>query len=106
MFVKTNYNCNNTRTIMEKNIRDSFVFYRSFYEAIKLWPEENQLSALKAIIEYALNGKEDITSSDAVVMALVKPQIDKNNKRYENGKKGAEYGELGGRPKKPLRNPQ
>ena len=37
--------------------RDSFVFYRSYYEAIKDLNDEEQLTLYKAIFEYALNGK-------------------------------------------------
>ena len=33
--------------------RDSFIFYRSFYEAIKEVPEDSQLQIYKAISIYA-----------------------------------------------------
>ena len=75
--------------------RESFVFYRSFYEAIRRQPKKVQADIYNAIADYALNGTEPTDSPDAVVsiFLLVKPQIDANNIRYEVGKKG-------GRPKK------
>ena len=75
-------------------MRDSFVFYRSFLEAAQFLPQDLKAEFLTAIIEYALNGTEN-EQLDSVVkslMMMAKPQIDKNNVRYENGKKG-------GRPK-------
>ena len=80
--------------------RDHFIFYRSFYEAINKLPPENQLQVYKTVMEYALNG--EILEVDAVTSALftvIRPQIDANNKRYENGCKGAAYGKKGGAPK-------
>lgn len=69
--------------------RDSMVFYRSFYEAIKDLHAEDQVNAFHAIMEYALNGVEKCDSPTArMALILVKPQIDKNNQRFENGKKG------------------
>lgn len=75
-------------------MRDSFVFYRSFLEAAQYLPLEQKAQFLTAIIEYALNGTENIDYDPVVksLMMMAKPQIDKNNIRYENGKKG-------GRPK-------
>jgi hypothetical protein len=35
--------------------RESFIFYRSFYESIQFLPEENQINAYKMIIDYGLN---------------------------------------------------
>lgn len=81
--------------------RDSFVFYRSFEECIAELSPEVQIECYKAIVHYALDGIEP--NADGVVMAMfkaIKPQIDANNKRFIDGKKGAEYGKLGGRPKK------
>lgn len=34
--------------------KDSFIFYRSFYEAIKELPKENQLNIYNAILELSL----------------------------------------------------
>ncbi len=79
--------------------RDSFVFYRSFFEAIKRMPLEVQTEVYPALIEYALDGKEPKGLSDIAqgVFILVKPNIDTSIARKENGKK---FGKLGGRPKK------
>lgn len=96
--------------------RESFVFYRSFYEAIKCLTPEESAESIKALCEYALNGNEvNLSGVPKAIFTLIKPQIDANIRRREqgkeNGKKGAEYGKLGGRPKKetpkkPLKNPQ
>jgi hypothetical protein len=37
--------------------RSGFVFYRSFWEAIKELPSENQLELYQAITEYSFTGK-------------------------------------------------
>ena len=74
--------------------RNSFVFYDSFYKAIsKLKPEEQSL-CLKALCDYCFKGESPKEDNPIVNMffELIKPQIDTNNKRYENGCKG-------GRPK-------
>ena len=79
-------------------MRDSFVFYRSFAESVKNLPPEEYKKVMQSILEYALDGKEpEQTGIEYTVFCLVKPQIDANNKRYENGKKG-------GRPQKPSDN--
>ena len=67
--------------------RDSFIFYRSFYEAIKEIPPEDQLQVYKAISIYALEQKEiSLTGIARAIFSLVKPQLDANYKKYENGK--------------------
>ena len=78
---------------------DSFVFYKSFYDAISLLPEKQQLGAFKAIFEFAFYNNEIIlTNTQSAILSLIKPQIKANIQKRENGKKGAEYGKLGGRP--------
>lgn len=82
--------------------RESFIFYRSFYEAIRCMPLEVQAEIYPAICEYALFGKLPKNLSEVAkgMFTLIKPNIDVNTARYENGKKGAQYGKRGGRPKK------
>ena len=74
--------------------RDSCVFYASWLDAIEAMPDNVRGEALMAILVYALRGEttEKQGAMTKVIMAMVKPQIEANNKRYENGCKG-------GRPK-------
>ena len=81
---------------------DSFVTYRSFHEALKDLPPEQYGKIMYAINEYALNQNEiELSGVEKIVFTLIKPQLDANLKRQENGK----YGSLGGRPKKENKNP-
>ena len=70
--------------------RDSFLFYRSFYEAIKGLPKDIQVEIYTAIMEYALYGNlsEEMKPFAKSVFTLIKPVLDTNLQRYENGKKG------------------
>lgn len=76
-------------------MRDSFIFYRSFYEAIKDLPQKDFNECIRAICEYGLNGQivEVNGKMSKVAMTLILPQLEANIKRYANGSKG-------GRPKK------
>ena len=87
--------------------RDGFVMYRSWWEAIRHLPREIQGEVLTAIVEYGLYGEttESLKPIAKAMLAMAKPQIDANQKRYENGVKGGEFGVLGGRPKKGQENP-
>lgn len=87
-------------------MRDSFVFYESFYLAISELSAAQQSKIFQAICRYALYEEvPELKGASAAVFRLVKPQIDANNRRYENGKKGAEHGIKGGRPKNPKETP-
>ena len=67
--------------------RDSFIFYRSFYDAINELPKENQADTYRAIAKYALDQEEtELTGISKAIFSLVKPQLDANYKKYENGK--------------------
>ena len=76
-------------------MRDSFIFYRSFYEATKILPAKKRLKIYEMIIELGLNCKK-IEEKDELIKSLftlIEPQIVSNNKKYESGKRG-------GRPRK------
>lgn len=69
--------------------RDSMVFYKSFVEGIAELDEKDQLEAFWNILNYALDGREPEGKGAAkAIFKMAKPQIDKNNQKYENGKKG------------------
>lgn len=103
-----------------KNEKKSFVMYDSFLEAMKHLNDVEFRECVLKIRNYALEGiDEKSTSSNInIIMALVKPNLDSAKRRYiasvENGKKGTEYGKLGGAPKgnqnarkkQPLNQPQ
>ena len=65
------------------NERESAIFYRSFYEAIKLQPKEIQADLYNALLEYTFTG--ELPESDNLMVQgffiLMKPQIDANNKK-------------------------
>lgn len=67
----------------------SFVFYRSFAEAIlKLDPEECK-ACLTALCSYALDGEENAsTPTSEMFLTLIKPQVDANELRREAGRRG------------------
>jgi len=69
-------------------MRDSFIIYRSFYEAIIDLQPEQQAQVWNAICEYSLNFREpELTGIAKTVFTLIRPQLDANIKRYTNGKK-------------------
>lgn len=75
-------------------MKESFVFYQSFAEAMEELTDEQCGKVSRIIYNYALYGNEpeNISGIEKIVFSLIKPQIDANNKRYLDGKKG-------GRPK-------
>ena len=68
--------------------RDSFIFYRSFYEAINELSVNEKAILFDAICSYSLDFKEpELSGICKTVFILIKPQLDANNKRFENGSK-------------------
>lgn len=74
--------------------RDYFIFYKSFYEAIKGLNKDIRLEVLTAIAEYGLYGETPagLKPFASSIFTLVKPNLDACITRYNNGQKG-------GRPK-------
>lgn len=69
--------------------RNSTIFYRSFYEAIKDLDEQQQLVVYNAIFKYTLDGElSDLKGIPGTIFKLILPQLEANNSKYLNGKKG------------------
>ena len=70
-------------------MKKAFVFYRSFYEAATPLDDVHRLELFDAICEYGLNQTEtEMKPFVKAMFTLIKPQIEANNTRYENGSKG------------------
>lgn len=71
--------------------REGGVVYKSQVSAIQRFDAETQCKIYDAFFAYLFDGIEPDANTDPIVLSLLdvfKPQIDANNKRYENGKKG------------------
>ena len=79
--------------------------YDSFLEAMKHLNDADFKECVMKIRDYALENIDEESQSPYVniILAMAKPNLDSARRRYmasvENGKKGAEFGELGGAPK-------
>ncbi len=70
------------------NKRDSFIFYRSFYEALQDLPNQQRLEIYDAICNFSLNFQEcELKGISSTIFKLIKPQLEANNKRFINGSK-------------------
>lgn len=85
--------------------RDTFAFYWSFKDAICDMSDTDKLSIYESITDFAFFGKEPdgLTGVGRLAWKLIQPQLEASIRRYDacvaNGKKGAEFGKLGGAPK-------
>ena len=71
-------------------IRDSFIFYKSFRDALQEVSEDVRLQIYDAIVDYSLGitDKIEFRGIAKIAWLLIKPQLDANIKRYKNGSKG------------------
>jgi uncharacterized phage protein (TIGR02220 family) len=82
---------------MENKQRDSMIFYRSFFEALRDLDGETKAVLYDAIFEFGLNRAEPVLTGIAkTVFTLIRPQLEANLRKFDNGVKG-------GRP--PLHEP-
>lgn len=73
--------------------RNSCIFYKSFYDSIKELDPKDQVQIYNAIFKYQFDNElVDLKGVCKSIFTLIIPQLEANNKRYENGTKG-------GRPK-------
>jgi len=70
----------------QNKTRDSFIFYRSFFSATKHLNQVEKAQLFEAICSYALDGNLiDLQGMSQGMFELIKPQLDANRKRFENG---------------------
>lgn len=71
--------------LIEINKRDSFIFYRSFFEAINILSKKKRLLAYEVIIKYALNEEspEDLPREVLSIFTMAKPNLSANNAKFD-----------------------
>jgi hypothetical protein len=70
----------------QNKTRDIFIFYRSFFSATKHLNQVEKAQLFEAICSYALDGNINLLEGTPQGMfELIKPQLDANRKRFENG---------------------
>ena len=80
--------------------RESFIVYKSFFCLIKMLKPKERLKIFEAMFEYGFDSTipEFDNETTQAVWEGIYPQLRANQRRYENGLKGKEFGVLGGRP--------
>ena len=69
--------------------RESFIFYKSFYDSIKELDLLDQAQIYNAIFTFQFEGeKVELNGVCKSIFTLIIPQLEANNKRYLNGLKG------------------
>lgn len=88
------------------NNKQSFVMYGSFFDAAMGLNDEEFREYMLRLKDHALYGDNDMGDNVHIssLLFMAYPLLDAAEKRrkakVENGQKGAEYGQLGGRPRK------
>ena len=77
---------------IELKVRESFVFYRSFFDAIDEAQIAEQRDIYRAIVKFGLDGEEPdpdcLTNIGRAIWRMARPQLVANWRRYENGCRG------------------
>ena len=70
--------------------RDSFVFYRSFYNALKHLDDKQKVELIESICLYGLDKKKSTFSEPIceTMFKLIQPLLDANYKKWEAACKG------------------
>lgn len=71
---------------MTDKTRDSFIFYRSFFESTIPLNKEEKAELFDAICRYALDAEQiNLQGFPQAMFSLIKPQLDANRKKWLNG---------------------
>ena len=62
--------------------RKNFVFYKDWWDAIRMLPSDKQAEIVHAVMEYAFTGKEPDDAMLRFATATIRTQIDRDTERY------------------------
>lgn len=83
--------------------KESFIFYRDWYEGMRELDASVKAELYEAIIKYALDGEmPELSPSAKMIFSFLMPKIERDMRRYEERcERNRRNGEKGGRPKTP-----
>lgn len=64
-------------------VKDTFIFYKDWFDVIDGMPDEDRLAAYDAVVRYAFAGEVCRDKYIGAVTALMTKTIDRNSQRYE-----------------------
>lgn len=74
--------------------RKRFSFPKSYYEALRLLPKSQRLEVYEAVCAFALYGEQpQLKGRSAAAFTLIKPEIEAEIRRSEEGRRCSEYKE-------------
>lgn len=79
--------------------RDTFAFHRDFIDELRNLNPTDFGKAMLDIVNYALDGIDNNNENLTQILPRIRERINWYDECVENGKKGAVYGKLGGRPR-------
>lgn len=87
--------------------KESFLIYKSFYEPIKFFNDEQLGRLFRAIFEYQISQNENVDNDIRIAFEFFKNQFRLDNLKYEKiCERNKKNGLKGGRPKKNEENPK
>lgn len=94
--------------------KDTFIWYKKWTDALSEFDKEIRLEVREAVEEYAFTGNvPNLKTGSKMAFSFIRQDIDRDaqayidkcNKNRKNGAMGADFGKLGGRPKKTPKTP-
>lgn len=87
-------------------MRESIVFYKSYFDSIEQLPQNQQLPIYKALLNFAFNDREpenELKGASLIIFEMAKPVLRSSKRNYDNGSKGGRpTGDEDNSPKKQL----
>lgn len=72
-------------------MRESIVFYKSYFKSIEQLPQKEQLQTYKALLNFAFNDKEpenELKGASSIIFEMAKPVLKSSKQKYDKGIKG------------------
>lgn len=75
----------------QKQDREKFYFFKSYYESIKDLPKKNRSELCEAIVRYSFEDEynPEFKGTSLLVWKIIKPFLDNSFKQFQNGSRNS-----------------